>query len=207
MTVNYRVNLEFSRYSGAVLSSFASGVVLGLSNNPPTFPHLPVTIAEMEALVVTLDDKLALMDANGGKAATAAKNAAMTAVVNALRKNAAYVQAQVGDDLEKILSSGYLVNSTNRSRQPLATPLITNLTYGNSGEMVVNLSPVVNARSYIVEKRTGTGDWQSAAVTTKARNTLISDLTSATLYSFRARAVGGSTGFSLWSDPVAKLAV
>jgi hypothetical protein len=67
-------------------------------------------------------------------------------------------------------------------------------------------SLVGNARSYEVRTRVGSADWKNAGTYTKARNVLLEDLTPGATYDVQARAVGGTMGYSDWSDPVSHMA-
>ena len=71
---------------------------------------------------------------------------------------------------------------------------------------MVRVSPVDNARSYEVSKRLATADWKNAGVFTKSRGVLLHKLMPGSTYDVQARAVGGTTGYSDWSDPVSHLA-
>ncbi len=70
-----------------------------------------------------------------------------------------------------------------------------------STQLALRLQSVVNARSYQVQYKIGTGDWVIAVTSTQARRIVISGLTTSTVYTLQARAVGGSTGYSSWSAP------
>ena len=71
---------------------------------------------------------------------------------------------------------------------------------------MVRMSPVDNARSYEVRTRVGSAEWQNAGVFTKSRGVLLDNLTPGATYDMQARAVGGTTGYSDWSDPVSHMA-
>ena len=49
--------------------------------------------------------------------------------------------------------------------------------------------------------------WQPAGVFTQARGIVLSGLTPGNTYSVQARGIGGSTGYSDWSDPVSHMAM
>ena len=49
--------------------------------------------------------------------------------------------------------------------------------------------------------------WQAVGVFTYSRPILIENLTPGTTYTMQARAIGGSTGYSDWSDPVSHMAM
>ena len=74
-------------------------------------------------------------------------------------------------------------------------------------QLLVRLTPVPRAKSYLLQtSANGNGGWQDAGIFTQARRIVLSSLTPGTNYNIRARAIGGSTGYSDWSDPVAKMA-
>jgi hypothetical protein len=52
-----------------------------------------------------------------------------------------------------------------------------------------------------------TNGWQAVEVFTQARRIVLQDLTPGTSYNIQARAVGGSTGYIDWSDPVSHIAL
>ena len=127
-----------------------------------------------------------------------------------LRKLAHYVQDNCGNDLAVFLSSGFLAAATNRARSPLAKPSILSVDYGNTTQLVVKVSPVVRAKCYEVRLASlGAGGtpspWQNAGLFTNSRSMTINNLTPGTTYAFQVRAVGGSTGYTDWSDPVAHM--
>jgi chitodextrinase len=75
-----------------------------------------------------------------------------------------------------------------------------------STQLVVRLQPVDNARAYEVRVSYGANGWQAAGVFTQARRVVLTNLTPGTNYNIQARAVGGSTGYSDWSDPISHMA-
>ena len=205
MQTNYRVNLSFATYAGADLDNFTTIVSTALDGNA-SFPLLPLTLAALGSLQTTFHDALAAM-AQGGRQATAEKNAARDALVTALRAIAAYVQVVAAQDLAMLLSSGFLSNSTTRTRLPLITPNIVQIDNGMSTELVLRLTPVENARAYEIQVKTGTTDWQPAGISTNSRGVVITGLTPGLIYTVQVRAIGGSTGYSDWSDPVSHMAM
>jgi len=50
------------------------------------------------------------------------------------------------------------------------------------------------------------GPWQEAGIVTEARRIVLPGLTPGTIYFVRARAIGGSTGYSEWSVAVSLMA-
>lgn len=104
-----------------------------------------------------------------------------------------------------LLSSGYLSTSTNHSQSELDSPLINSIDNGASGQLIAHLSPVDNAHSYQVKVMTPDGKVVTQVDSTQARNVVIPGLTPGIVYTLQAHAVGGSTGYSDWSDPVSHM--
>jgi hypothetical protein len=199
---NYRVNLGFAEYPDASLDEFTSNIITSLTGNAG-FPTPPVALADLGALQTAFENALAAA-AQGGTQLTAVKNAAREALATALRKTAAYVQTIAGQDVALLLSSGFLANSTSKTQTPLATPNIVEIDNGMSTQLVVRLQGVSNARAYEVQVKNG-GGWQPAGVFTQARGIVVGGLTPGGIYAVQARGVGGSTGYSDWSDPVSHM--
>src|ERR1051325_4058166 len=60
-----------------------------------------------------------------------------------------YAETNCKDDMTIFLSSGFEAKSTTRSAPaPTATPGIVKVDQGKTGEAVVKINPVLNARSY-----------------------------------------------------------
>lgn len=201
----YRVSLGFAQLPDADLSDFATTVVTKLTNNT-SYPTPAVPLATITTDNNTFVAAMAAA-AQGGTQLTAAKNAAREALMELLRSQAAYVLSTAQNDLEVILSSGFEVNKTDRTRRPLTKPAITNIDNFASTQLMVRMSPVDNARSYEVRTRVGSAEWQNAGVFTKSRGVLLDNLTPGATYDVQARAVGGTTGYSDWSDPVSHMAM
>jgi hypothetical protein len=200
MTINYRVNLGFAKYSDANLVKFGSSVIACMKDNA-SFPSPTVKIADVTVLHKTYSDAVTAA-ALGGKHLTAAKRAARTPFVTALRSNAAYVQSVATQDAVMMLTSGYLINSTSRTSMPLLTPNILQLVNGISTQLLLSIKGVTNAKSYEVQLKTGTGSWATIGIYSYTRNIILPNLTPGTVYSVQVRATGGSTGYSGWSNPV-----
>ena len=76
-------------------------------------------------------------------------------------------------------------------------------------QLLVRLTPINNARAYEVRMIYGPNGWQAAGVFTRAWRVVLENLTPGTSYTVQvqARAIGGSTGYSDWSDPVSPMAL
>jgi hypothetical protein len=70
------------------------------------------------------------------------------------------------------------------------------------GELLLRVRPIRNASSYMVEISTDCVKWVTSVVSRQARRIVVPNLVPGQLYWIRVRAVGGSTGYGEWSDPV-----
>ena len=202
--VTAKVSLGFVRLPDSEFSDFSVSVVTKMTNNPSfTDPVVDLT------LVTTTNNTFVAQiaaAAQGGTQLTAQKNATRAVLDGQMRALAAYVQSIAGDDLAMMLSAGFWNTSTDRTRKPLTKPAVLDIDNFASTQLLLKLTPVDNARSYEVRIRTGTQDWRLAGIYTKARGVLLEGLTPGQVYEVQVRAVGGTTGYSDWSDPVSHMA-
>jgi hypothetical protein len=206
MADKYRVSLNFTSLPDSDDDEFCSNVIVKLTGNA-SFPNLPVSLATLTTQRTTFHTSIAAA-MQGGLALTAAKNAARTIMDNSLRAIAAYVQSIAYQDLTLLLSSGFEAVSNNRTSSPLATPTIQNIDNSATEKFFLRLQTVNNAAAYQI-RLTATGATNPVPVTvesTSSRNLLVPDLVPGTTYELQSRAIGGSTGYSEWSDPVTKMA-
>lgn len=200
----YRTSLAFTRLADAPLNSFSESVGVKLTDNPGfTTPIVP--LATFTAAQIAFADALAAA-AQGGKQLIAAKNAAREVLLGLLRQEAAYVQSIAGEDLPLLLTSGFEAMSTNRTQIQLSKPSVERVDNPMSTQLGLRLKPVPTAAAYEVRMSYVAGEWQAVGVFTQSR-VVIPDLTPGTTYTLQARAIGGSTGYSDWSDPVSHMAM
>jgi hypothetical protein len=199
---NYKVSLAFAYLPDADLDEFAANIVVSLTGNPE-FPTPLVPLGALTAAQAAFHDAV-LAAAQGGTQLTAIKNEKRVMLEDLLRQEASYVQALAMHNLSTLLSSGFQASSTNRASTQLATPTIVGLENGLSAQLILKMLPVVNAKSYEVQTRNG-GGWTPAGVFTQARSIVLPGLTPGQSYAVQARAIGGSTGYSDWSDPVSHM--
>jgi hypothetical protein len=198
-----KVSLGFANLSDAELDAFTENVIKSLTGNPSYSTPTPPLVA-ITAALTTFTTALSAA-ADGGKQATAAKNEARTTLLTVLRQSASYVQGACQNDLAKLLSSGFDAIDTNRSQTELPTPVLLAITNGNSTTLTLNVQPVSNAKAYEVRHSSATNVWVPGGVFTQARKIVVENLTPGTTYTFQVRAVGGTTGYSGWSDPVSHM--
>jgi hypothetical protein len=199
----YHISLSFAQLPDSELDEFTSGVVAGLTGNP-AFTTPAVSLADLSAAQTAFEDAMTAMT-QGGRQATANKNAMRAALVALLRKEANYVQLTGANDLAALLSSGFLVNSTSRAKSPLDTPTVVGIDNGMTTQLVVRVQGVDNARAYEAQVKNGTGGFVTAGTFTQSRRIVVGGLTPGQTYSVQVRGVGGSTGYSDWSDPVSHM--
>lgn len=205
-----RTSLSFGSAPDRKLEDAAAAVLANLYGNP-AFATPPVPQTELASLLLAFQDALAAM-AQGGTAATAAKNNKRVELIAKLKELAFYVQVESDNDLALLLSSGFQAMSTNRSREPLAAPVIERIVPGQTGELLVTVTAIANARGYEVEVAPVTGEttigpWGPAGFHSGSRRMSVGGLTRGSTYAFRVRAMGGSTGQSDWGPPTTGLSL
>lgn len=199
-----KVLVGFTHAPDPGLVETARGVLKCMTDNP-AFPEPPVTMQALEAAINEFSAGLAAQ-VQGGTMATAHKKNTREALVALLRRLAAYVQTSCNGDLSTLLSSGFQAANPSRAQQPLAKPITPELRNGISGQLMAKIKPVPNAKCYetryaVVAPDGAVGPFQSGDIATDSRAITINNLTPGTMYEVQIRAVGGSTGYSGWSDP------
>ena len=196
--------------SAEQLITTAGAIITGMTGNP-AYPSPPVDLKTVQAAVDDLNAALAAQ-LNGGPAATADKRNKKAALIGLLRRLRPYVEDKCGNNLSVLLSSGFQAAVTTGVRSPLANPSILNVGFGNSMEMVLRVTPIAHAKCYEVRRATvgaenTPGTWQAAGMFTNSRSMTIDGLTPGTTYMLQVRAIGGSTRYSDWSNPVSRMCV
>ena len=164
--------------------------------NHPVLKNPAYTATQITALNQTFSD--AIVAATGDPMDTAAMNLAKVAVLDALRANASSVEA-LNPDLKLVLSCGFDACSANRAQSPLDQPVILELSNLAPTQLLLRLTPIVNANSYQVQTSLDGGKtWLDAIISSKAIRIVLENLPSASTVMVRARALGGSTLYSPW---------
>ena len=192
---------DFFEYPGAKAVVFATNI--GASFDPTKFPGLTLTVdpKTITALAADLSLKLGAQP-TGGTIATQTMYKAFDALTEALNADANDLENVIGNDLEALLATGYLPVNTNRSQSPLDDTDIISLLNNGTTQAVMQLLPVRNAKSYQTEiSLDGGKTWLTAGISTKSRPIVLTGLIPGTVYTVRARAIGGSTGASDWTAP------
>lgn len=203
IVTNNRVSLAFVQFPDDEEVVFSAAVVAGMS--APAFADAPVKTPELTALQSDYAQKVTRAH-NGGRTEIAARNIARAALIAALRQNAAFVQMIAGTDLPLLLSSGFQPTSTNRASGPLRKPSIVNVDNYQSTVLLLAADTDDRSRAEEVRYRVGDGPFQDGGTHTRPTRMLLPGLVPGTTYEMQTRSIGGTTGYSDWSDPVSHMA-
>jgi hypothetical protein len=201
----FRTSLAFARLPDDGLGTFSGNVFTKMTDNPSFLNPVVGLPALATARTAFLNSVIAAQ--HGGKIATAEKNREREELLALLRQQAAYVQSIAGEDEAMLLSSGFDVVKIDRTQIPLPQPLVERIDNPMSRQLGLKLRPVPTARAYEVQVRYGTNGWEAVGVFTDSRRIIVPNLTPGTVYTLQARAIGGLTGYSDWSDPVSRMAM
>jgi hypothetical protein len=206
-----RVLLGFSSAADHSVEETAQAVHDHLYDNPAYPDPPPVTALALGAALTAFSTALAEAPL-GGPVDTADKDEKRAILIGLLRQLAGYVQENHGNSLTKLLSSGFEAVSTNRTSVPLDAPTIRDIINANSGQLLVRVTPIKNAKNYEVRYAAigaggAPGPWQNGGLFSNSRSMPVSGLTPGTNYTFQVRAIGGSTGYSDWSDPTSHMSL
>jgi hypothetical protein len=197
-------SLKFMKYNASKTLANARGVFIGLSGNTG-FGTLP---AGALALLDTSIDKLEEDIGNtktGGSAETAIQEAQRVLVNNQLHKLAIFCQENCNNDPTVFLTSGFKLAHTTHTHSPLPKCVINSVANGSTTQLIVEAAPMANAKSWEAQIWTGTNPPQYAERLKPTRKMTLINLIPGTLYHIQMRALGGTTGFSDWSDPVSHM--
>lgn len=205
-----RVLLGFATAADHSLEETATAVLTKLYGNA-LYPTPPVTEVALQSALTAFSLAIAAAQ-QGGPTETADKNSKREVLIGLLRKLAAYVQENHGNVLASLLSSGFEAVSTNRASAPLPAPTIKDIVNGMSGQLIVRVGAIANAKCYevryaLIGPGGAPGPMQDGLLFTDSRNLAVTGLTPGGNYQFQVRAVGGSTGYSDWSDPVSHMSM
>jgi len=208
MSTHARIADRLTTQSAEQLAATAATIITGLTGNA-AFPSPPVDLKTVQAALNDLNSAM-VAQAHGGPAATAEKHDKQDALIALLRQLKHYVEDHCGNDVAVVLSSGFQPALTTRTRAPLVNPEILAVDLGSSGELVLKVTPIARAKCYEVRLTAAgagnvQGSWQTAGLFTNSRSITVGHLTPGTTYTFQVRAVGGSTGYSEWSNQVSRM--
>jgi hypothetical protein len=202
---NFRINTGFTKGPDNDVCNVALDVS-GALDGHPVFTTPPFTSAQLLALETTFSTDMSAARKLGTDR-TLAKNISRQALVDALVHDALYCQGLARHDLNTLLTSGYEVVSNNRTPGPLDTPAINSIDNSVSGQLTVRGASVLNGRMYQLQYSLDNGaTWTNAGTNyTSARRMLLAPTTPGKTYLIQICALGGSTGQSAWSNPLAAM--
>ena len=205
-----RVVVGFNKLSDHGVEELAGAVLARMTGNK-AFPTAPVDLAALQAAIADLTTAIAAA-AQGGPQATKDKNKKRQTLIGQLRKLALYVEGNCNDDLATLGSSGFQAVSKTRTQSALPKAVIALVDSINSMQLLVKVKPMRNAKSfealYSLVGANGTpGTPQLAGGFTSSRSITLTGLTPGSTYTVQVRAVGGTTGYSDWSDPVSHMCI
>ena len=192
-----RVLLGFTNAPDHILEETTGAVIQHLYGNV-AFPSPPVPTATLQSALTAFTASIAAQAA-GGPPTTANKNNKRDALIALLRQLAGYVQQNCNNNMAMLLSSGFDAVSTNRAQSDLPAPAIRAIDNGMSGQILVRVTPVANAKAYevrfaLIAPGGAPGPWQNGGLFTNSRSMPINNLTPGTNYNFQVRAIGGKHG-------------
>jgi hypothetical protein len=216
LLMKLRVFLGFMRSPNPEVNEYTLGIIEGMKNNPafpdpplpivPPVPPDPTAPTDLQTLQQSFS-AACVAAGNGGTDLTADMNEKGELLKDALHSLALYVQIKGRYSLSTLLSSGFEACSTNRASVPLDQPVIVALVNETSGQLLLRGGPVLNARAYQAQMSLDGGKtWINMGEFNGARRIVLQPVTPGTVYTVQFRALGGSTKYSAWSDPVSHIA-
>jgi hypothetical protein len=202
---NTQTDHDVEEIGGSVIGNIYIGV--GKNN----FPTPPVDQATLQTGLTDFSAAIAAT-VQGGPLSTNAKNKKKHELVALLRKLGLYVQANCNEDVAILTSSGFQAAATTRIRGPLPKAAISAVQNGHTTQLLVTLDKMPKAAAvelYSAPVANGAvvGDWKLVGTFTSARRMPVNGLTPGTIYAFKARGVGGTTGYGDFSDPVTHMSL
>ncbi len=203
--------LDFSKVLPEQLLAQGFAVLNGLIGNA-NFTNVPVDLALLKTALDAYS--VAIAEArDGSKKAIALRNRQGEEVIRMLRALASYVELHCKDDMNAFLSSGFQPRSgTRKPAQPLAQPVILNIDQGTSGELLVSIKAVRNAKTYDVRWGPVGADgavpasWSIQTVPNTKTAARINGLTPGTTYAIQVRAYG-PLGYTEWSHSASRMCI
>ena len=203
----FKVVKNFDRVSDATLLTITEGIIRALTGNSYYSSPLP-TLIELTNQKIKFENALAATT-NGGKTFTAIKKKERAELQKCLYLLAGYVENTAFGNEVQLLSSGFEVYNTKRSKRPVpAMPYGLKLTDGNhSGSIKAKVKPVQYADGYewrYSQDEFGSDmQWQLTGIFS-AGTVVIENLTTVKYVWVQARSFN-TQGRSEWCSPVSIL--
>jgi hypothetical protein len=211
-TAKLWISLNFSQTKVPDLISRGHTVCTSIAAAPGLFtsPPVPLTALEQE-----LDDLTAFAAAasDGSRKHKAQRDKVRKSLEHDLSLLAAYVLKVADGDPAIVTASGFVPAPPRKHSppQPIAQPRVVSIEQGNSGQLLVSLTPVPKAHGYDLRHAPlanglPAADWTTVTVTIAKIPIPIDDLTPGTIYAFQVRALG-KLGYTDWSDSTTRMAI
>ena len=124
-----------------------------------------------------------------------------------------YVEGTCKNDMTTFLSSGFAVDNGRQKNppQPVSSPLILAVDQGVTGQLLISIKKVANARHYELRHAVppvagAKENWTIQTVGSTRPPAAENNLNPGTIYLFQVRAYG-KLGFSDWSSPAQRMCI
>jgi hypothetical protein len=203
----HKVSLAFAYFADEQVAEFSLNVITGMGSNSLIFDGPPVSLIDLGANRIAFVNAVQAA-AQGGTQLTAFKDQNRDIVIANLRQNASFVQTVANNDLPTLLLSGYTAATpATNAQSPLDKPTLVQLTNGMSGQLLARMPAIHNAHAYEARTSSLPAVYMDAGAFISTRRMELNGLTPGTVYTVQFRAIGGSEGYSDWSDPVSHMAM
>ena len=199
------VGLGFAHKKIATLLTWSESVHDAFVANPTVVVGCPVTAAQLDTANKDLSAKMGATK-QGGTTATADMKHSREVLIGLHYQIAAWLEGKAQGDEDVITLLCYdAVEHGYTPQTQLSTPAILAVLNIMTTQLQLRVSAVANAGSYEVQCRIGSGAWTGCGSFKNSRAIVVTGLIPGTMYEFRVRAIGGSTGWSDWSDSVSHM--
>ncbi len=206
-----KVKINWVRKSHTAFCAFLRSIYSCLLGNQ-YYPNPPGGLAALQE--ITDRYSAAIIDAmDGGRIAISLRDSLRQTADSQLRLIAAYVEYESNDDPAIFETSGFeAYPNSYKPHQPLETPRILKIAHGvNSGVLLFWLTPshkkIVHYELRYAVHVDGTPEsWTVETITSSKFPYSVSGLIPATRYTFQVRALGKTSQFTDWSNPVTFIA-
>ena len=184
-----KIVLNLFSLSDGALEDLGLAVAAAMNGNTH-FPEPEPSLAALNDSIKAYSDALALAKTRD-KVKVAIKKDLKEVLLTDLRKLISYCSMVAAGDRAKLVSSGFPVNAETASFKMLPAPENLTVKTGiNSGEAIVSINRIANARAYLLyyKSAAGNGEWLHA--TNSLPRFTLSGLEALSLYQFKMGAIG-----------------
>jgi hypothetical protein len=206
------ISLNFSRAKAHGLISRGHTVYTNMGAASGLFASPPVSLQTLKQDIDDLTESAAAA-VEGGKKDKAQRDKARKALEYDLSILSAYVLKVADGDPAVVTASGFVPMPPRKrsAPQPVEQPTVDSIDQGNSGQLLISVTPVAKAHGYDVRyapmaNGVPAADWTIVTVTAAAKAIPVNNLKPGTVYAFQARALG-KLGYTDWSDSATRMAI